>query len=198
MRTISARRKGRVNVGVQLAPSVTARLQGGAENRAHRTTIVPLMKLPCTAQSYRDTPAVVNVCEYVPLIMTALLVKLGDPVDSTLCEPPAQLHVTVPPTAIVSTAGFELRLRSLLKRIAAPTVVLAVVGIAWAVALNVRGEPVRPAWVAVIVIGPAVPPSVTVVWAVPLALLSALVGLTPAEPLVTCQPTAIPDTPFPY
>src|SRR2546426_11625344 len=130
--------------------------------------------------------------------MIPLLVKLGDPVDCTLCEPPAQLHVTVPPTAIVSTAGFELRLPSLLKRMAAPTVTLAVVGIGWAVALNLRGEPVRPAWVAVIMIGPAVPPSVTVVWAEPLALLIALLGLTLAEPLVTSQPTAIPDTPFPY
>src|SRR3989441_7973826 len=130
--------------------------------------------------------------------MIPLRVKLGDPVDCTLCEPPAQLHVTVPPTAIVSTAGFELRLPSLLKRMAAPTVTLAVVGIGWAGALNVRGEPVRPAWVAVIVMRPAVPPSVTVVWAGPLALLIALMGLTPAEPLVTCQPTAIPDTPFPY
>src|SRR3989442_12924483 len=130
--------------------------------------------------------------------MIPLLVKLGDPVDCTLCEPPHAVHGTVPPPAIVSTAGFELRLPSLLKRMAAPTVTLAVVGIGWAVALNVRGEPVRPAWVAVIVIGPAVPPSVTVVWAVPLALLSALVGLTLAEPLVTCQPTATPDTAFPY
>src|SRR2546425_13364450 len=113
--------------------------------------------------------------------MIPLLVKLGDPVDCTLCEPPAQLHVTVPPTAIVSTAGFELRLPSLLKRMAAPTVTLAVVGIGWAVALNVRGEPVRPAGVAVIVIRPAGPPSGTGVCAVPLALLIALMGLTLAE-----------------
>src|SRR3989442_14065537 len=117
--------------------------------------------------------------------MIPLLVKLGDPVDCTLCEPPAQLHVTVPPTAIVSTAGFELRLRSLLKRIAAPTVALAVVGIAWAVALNVRGEPVRPAWVAGIAVGPAVPPSGTAGWGGRLAVLSARAGLAPAEPLGT-------------
>src|SRR3989442_907752 len=187
MRTISARRKGRVNVSAQLAQSVTARLQGGAENCGHRTTIVPVMRLLCTAQSYRYTPAVANVCEYVPLIMIPLLVKLGDPVDCTLCEPPAQLHVTVPPTAIVSTAGFELRLPSLLKRMAAPTVTLAVVGIGWAVALNVRGEPVRPAWVAVIMIGPAVPPSVTVVWAVPPPPPTPLLGPTPAGPALTCH-----------
>jgi hypothetical protein len=46
-------------------------------------------------------------------LCTALLVKLGDPVDCTLCatDPLAgQVQVTVLPAATVSTAGFWLPL----------------------------------------------------------------------------------------
>jgi hypothetical protein len=40
---------------------------------------------------------------------TALLAKLGEPVDCMLCCPAAfQVHVTVLPAAIVFTAGFWL------------------------------------------------------------------------------------------
>ena len=44
-------------------------------------------------------------------VMMLLLVKLVDPVDWTLCgSEPVQVQVTVPPTAMVSTAGFWLPL----------------------------------------------------------------------------------------
>jgi hypothetical protein len=60
--------------------------------------------------------AVVNVNEYVPLGLMTLLVKLGDPVDSTLCwSEPTHVQVTVPPTATVSTAGFCVLFRVLRK-----------------------------------------------------------------------------------
>ncbi len=54
-------------------------------------------------------PAVVNVNEYaLPTpVCVALLVKPGAPVDATLCAAvPTQVHATVPPTGMVSTAGF--------------------------------------------------------------------------------------------
>lgn len=72
------------------------------------TTIVPVMAAPCTAQSYRYVPGVLNVTEYVwpfPLRI-ALLAK---PDAWTLCEMvpvPVQVQVTVLPAATVSTAGF--------------------------------------------------------------------------------------------
>jgi len=55
----------------------------------------------------------------------ALLAKLGDPSDSTLCEtdPVAvQVHVTVLPAATVSIAGFWLPLWELLNRMFPTTI----------------------------------------------------------------------------
>jgi hypothetical protein len=153
---------------------------------------------------YWYVPAATNVKEYVwpgPTKML-LLVKLGEPSDSTLCDMRAvftQVHVTVPPTTTVSTAGFVVLLRLLLNRML-PTVTLAVAGAgatATAVALKVRGDPVRPPAVAVMVIGPAVPPSVTFTAEFP-ATLVATEGLdTDAVPLAIAQATAKPSTPFP-
>src|SRR6266571_1274340 len=96
--------------------------------------------------------------------------KLGDPVDCTLWFP-IHVHVTVPPTAIVGSAS----------------------EVAW----NVIGEPVRAPFVAVMTIAPGGASSVTVVWAMPLASLVACDGLRLAEPVVTCQSTPVPCTPFP-
>jgi len=59
-------------------------------------------------------------------------VKLGEPTDCTLCgkaSEVAQVQVTVPPTATVSTAGLDDPLRSLLKKMS-PTVTAAVAGAA--------------------------------------------------------------------
>src|SRR6266705_3024988 len=121
--------------------------------------------------------------------------KLGDPVDCTLWFP-IHVHVTVPPTAIVSTAGFVLPFRLLLKK-KLPPVTAAVVGSASEVAWNVIGEPVRAPFVAVMTIAPGGASSVTVVWAMPLASLVACDGLRLAEPVVTCQSTPVPCTPVP-
>ena len=57
---------------------------------------------------------------------TLLLVKLGVPRDSTLWLPEIQVHVTVPPTATVSTAGFVVPFPLLVKKIS-PTWTEAVV-----------------------------------------------------------------------
>ncbi len=140
-----------------------------------------------------------KVLEYVPLVLMALLVNVGLPVDCTLCESDiaAQVHVTVPPTATVSTAGFDEPLRPLVNTIPAPTVTAAVIGTVTAVAWNVTGEPVSPVLVAVMVLLPAVPPSVTVAWAVPVASVGPLAGVTIAEPEVTNHLTVTPDTPLP-
>jgi hypothetical protein len=53
-------------------------------------------------------PGVVNVTAYVPLpVLISLLVKLVAPNDWTLWgREPDHVQVTVPPTGIVSTAGF--------------------------------------------------------------------------------------------
>jgi hypothetical protein len=59
-----------------------------------------------------------------------LLVKLGEPVDCTLCGKAsvvAQVQVTVPLTATVSTAGLDDPLSALLKKMS-PTVTAAVAG----------------------------------------------------------------------
>jgi len=128
--------------------------------------------------------------------MIALLVKLGEPVDLTLwLFDPDHVHVTEPPTAMVSTAGLEA-LRELLKKLS-PTSTAAVVGTDATVAWNAAGEPVSPALVAVIVTGPTSPPSVTPVWAKPAASVTELVGCTLATPLATCHATVTPCTPFP-
>jgi hypothetical protein len=72
------------------------------------TTTVPLIAEPCTTQSYWYVPGAANFISYVPLpVLVSLLEKLGDPVDWTLCgSAPVHVQVTVPPTGIVSTAGF--------------------------------------------------------------------------------------------
>ena len=128
-----------------------------------------------------------------------LLVKLGLPVDCTLWESElaAQVHVTVPPTRTVSVAGAVEPLRTLVNTIPGPTVTAALAGSVTAVAWNVTGEPVSPVLVAVMVLEPAVPPSVTVAWVVPVASVVPLAGVTIAEPEVTNQLTATPDTPLP-
>jgi len=78
----------------------------------YRTTIVPVISWPWTAQSYWYVPGASNLTAYVPLpVMVLLLAKLIEPTDWTPCgRDPVQVHVTVPPTAIVSTAAFELPL----------------------------------------------------------------------------------------
>ena len=141
-------------------------------------------------------PGDAKVTAYVPLAFTVLFVKLGDPVDSTLCVPPAHVHVTVPPAAMVSTAGFEALFRLLVKK-KLPSWTAALVAAVVTVAWNVTGEPVSPALVAVIVTGPAVAPSVSVVRATPEASLVALVGDALAVPPVTSHVTPVPAFPFP-
>jgi len=77
-------------------------------NRSYSTTIVPLIAVPCTAQSYWYVPRAVNVTACVPLpVLMPLLAKLVAPNDWTPCgSEPVQVHVTVAPTGMVSTAGF--------------------------------------------------------------------------------------------
>jgi hypothetical protein len=60
----------------------------------------------------------VKVTLYVepPPCSTGLLVKLGDPSDCTVCFPPNQSQVTLPPTGIVSIDGFQLPFRELAKK----------------------------------------------------------------------------------
>jgi hypothetical protein len=63
-------------------------------------------------------PGVLNVSTYVEFeaLWTGLLVKLGEPVDCTLCEAATfQLQVMLLPAAIVSTAGFWVPLWALRK-----------------------------------------------------------------------------------
>src|SRR5207245_11007223 len=78
----------------------------------HRTTMVPVIAVPCTAQSYWYVPGAVNVTACIPLpVMVLLLPKLGEPTARTLCgRVPVQLQVTVPPTRLVSTAALVLPL----------------------------------------------------------------------------------------
>src|SRR3954454_5502563 len=130
----------------------------------------------------------------------ALLVKLGDPVDWTLCpiDPEAQVQVTFPPTATVSTAGLCVVLWLLVKTIPGPTVTFAVVGIAGAsvaVSLNVSGDPSRPSAVAVTVTGPSAPPIVTVTAEIPASSVGTL-GADVVAP-VAAQATFTPGTPLP-
>src|SRR5260370_19307167 len=101
----------------------------------------------------------------------ALLGKLGVPVDCTLwdSELAAQVHVTVPPARIVSTAGFDVPLCTLVNTIPGPTVTAALIGSVTAVAWNVTVEPVSPVLRAVTVFAPPVPPSVTLARPVPAA-----------------------------
>src|SRR5207253_3758254 len=82
------------------------------------------MSEPCTVQSYWYVPATGNVIAYVPLpVRVPLLAKLGDPTDWTLCgRLPAHVQVAVPPTGIVSTAGFMVPLCPLTNWMPEPTV----------------------------------------------------------------------------
>jgi hypothetical protein len=73
--------------------------------------------------------------------------------------------------------------------------IVVVVGAVVAVAVKVSGEPLNASAVAVMVIGPAVPPSVTFTAEIPVVLVATL-GAETAAPLAT-HPTATPATPFP-
>ena len=83
--------------------------------------------------------------------MVKLLANWGEPVDSMLCDVvpvDVQVHVTVPLTATVSTAGSVVALRPLLKKMF-PTVTCTSDGgggggPAVAVAVKLTGEPVAP------------------------------------------------------
>src|SRR5260370_38308146 len=93
----------------------------------------------------------------------ALLGKLGVPVDCTLwdSELAAQVHVTVPPARIVSTAGFDVPLCTLVNTIPGPTVTAALIGSVTAGPRNGTGEPVSPVLAAAAVFEPAGPPRAT-------------------------------------
>jgi hypothetical protein len=64
-----------------------------------------------------------------------------------------------------------------------------------AVAVNVTGDPVRVPDVAVMVIGPAVPPSVTLTSDTPAAFVATVAADT--VPPVAAQPTSTAGTPLP-
>src|SRR5260370_16289459 len=138
------------------------------------------------------------VKERLPLVWVALLVKLGEPVDCTLweIEPAAQVHVSVPFTAIVSTAGFEVLFRALLKLIPGPTVTAAVVGIGSPVSWKTTLGGVRVLLVAVTEFE-AMPSSVSVAWALPLASVVSLGGMTVPPPVLASHLTLPPDLPLP-
>ncbi len=135
----------------------------------------------------------------------ALLVKLGEPVDRTLwlTVPVAvQVQVTVPLTATVSTAGSEVRLRSLRKKLF-PTVTATVDGgpgggggdggsAAVAVAVNSTGEPVAPTTSAWASCEPTVEPSVQVAALIPSAFVCPDLGAR--EPSSVDQVTVTPDS----
>src|SRR5213592_1026149 len=90
----------------------------------YRTTIVPVISWPWTAQSYWYMPGASNLTAYVPFpVMVLLLAKLVEPTDWTLCgRDPVQVQVTVPPIAMVSTAAFELPSRPLSASMPGPAV----------------------------------------------------------------------------
>src|SRR5260370_36171385 len=97
---------------------------------------------------------------------------------------PTHVHVTRPPTATVSTAGFWLPFRTLWKKMS-PTFTEALVGTVVAVAWNVTGEPGRPVLVAAMGCGRPGGPGSTGVCAMPGASLrelrSSAVGPAPAR-----------------
>src|SRR5437879_11207334 len=90
----------------------------------YRTTIVPVISWPWTAQSYWYVPGASNLTAYVPFpVMVLLLAKLREPTDWTLCgRDPVQVQVTVPPIAMVSTAAFVLPLWPLTNWMPGPAV----------------------------------------------------------------------------
>src|SRR5687768_11355678 len=114
-----------------------------------------------------------------------LLVKLGEPVDRTLCEvaPLPQVQVTVSPARMVTLLG--------VKKLS-PTVTSAVPSGVDAIAVNVSGEPVAPSRIAVAVWGPTLVPSVHVVLAMPLASVTAVAGFTAAPSSSVSQVTFDP------
>ena len=126
--------------------------------------------------------------------------KLGVPVDVTLCDAPeegAHVQVTLPPTVTVSTARLLVMFRTL-RKLLSRTVTSAVVGIgagSAAVAVKVTGDPSSPSLAAVIVIGPAVPPSVTTTSEIPLPSVRSVEteGVAP----IAAQFTPTPATGFP-
>jgi len=99
----------------------------------------------------------------------------------------AQDHVTVVPTGTLRVDGVNELLMTL--------IVVLGDGAAVAVALKVRGEPLRAPELAVIVTGPSAGPSVTVTGETP----ELLVGITAADTLapVAFQVTSTPATPLP-
>jgi hypothetical protein len=103
-----------------------------------------------------------------------------------LRAPAVHVQVTVVPAATVVADGLKLLLL---------TVMAAVVGAAVAVAVNARGDPVRVPDVAVMVIGPAVPPNATFTAEIPVAFVATVAADTVAP--VAAQPTATPGTPLP-
>jgi hypothetical protein len=128
-----------------------------------------------------------------------LPLKLGDPDGVILwgaLTEAAQVQVTLPPAATVSTAG-KVPFRTL-RKLLSRTVTLAVAGIAadsTAVAVKVTGDPSSASLAAVIVIGPAVPPSVTITSEIPLASLRSVEAERLAPVAVQLTPT--PATGFP-
>src|SRR5437773_3349673 len=90
----------------------------------YRTTIVPVISWPWTAQSYWYVPGASNLTAYVPLpVMVLLFAKLGEPTDWTLCgRDPVHVQVTVPPIAMVSTAALLLPLWPLTNSMPGPAV----------------------------------------------------------------------------
>src|SRR3989442_12911190 len=103
---------------------VAARAARQASSNHYRTTIVPVISWPWTAQSYWYVPGASNLTAYVPLpVMVLLLAKLGEPTDWTLCgRDPVHVQVTVPPIAMVSTAALLLPLCPLTNWMPGPAV----------------------------------------------------------------------------
>ncbi|HEY6854371.1 MAG TPA: hypothetical protein VI139_08985 [Gemmatimonadales bacterium] len=158
------------------------------------TTTVPDIDDPCTKQSYVYVPACEKVWAYEPLVMMAEFVGSvpGAVSHCTPCdrEAGAQVHVTVPPTAIVTLSGANT--------IPGPTVTPAVRGAVVMVAVKVTGDPESDGVeVAVTVSGPGLEPSVCVVTATPLTPVEFDVGLLDPPPATTAQVTVTPLTGFP-
>ncbi len=106
-----------------------------------------------------------------------------------MTPPLLHVHVTVPPTAIVTSFAVNMSL---------VTETAAVRGAAVIFAWNVTGDPVRAGVdVAVTVSWPALAPSVCTVVATPLMAVAFDVGLLEPPPATTAQATAMPLTGFP-
>jgi hypothetical protein len=139
------------------------------------------------------TPGVLKVKVYTePLpVRMALLVKLGAPVDSTLCGTAPvelQVHRTRVPAVIVTPVGAKKLFPTLTSTVGG--------GGGFPVAVNPTGEPVRPATWPWAPWAPTVAPSVQTVVAPDVSVIE-LVGEVAPPPLVTTQPTVTPATPLP-